>query len=446
MLARHFPTIQGLLALAASFGLAGCGQKNQYVEPPPPEVTVVEPRQQNVARYLGATGTVQPIVTVEIRARVRGFLKERHFEEGSLVEKGQLLLVIDEEPFQVKLDQAKAMRDEARAALHKAERSRAGELAQAKLALDEAALEHALSNEARLRKLIDGNVVTEDEFERAESLRKQAEAQVESSRVALGQSRSDVETNILAARASLAAAETAVRNAEIELEYCRMTAPISGRISEVNHDLGNLVGDGQASLLATIVQLDPVHVYLTLSESDLLQFEARPGAASGAAAPVEMGLAGEEGFPHQGTIDYRDPAIDPGTGTIRLRGRFENPRGTIIPGTFVRLRLAIDEQLGALLVPERALGTDQSGQFVLVVGEGDVVEYRNVEAGSRLGDLRVVEGAIHPGDRVVVEGLLRARPGLKVTPRLAVEGTAAAGLGEPAQVRSAERTSTGAAR
>jgi membrane fusion protein (multidrug efflux system) len=329
------------------------------------------------------------------------------------------------------LDQTKARYAEAQTNLQKAEQSRARELAKAKLALDEAALLQAESTEGRLKKLVSGRTVTQDEFERAEALRKQAAAQVESSKASLMQAEADFETNILAARASAAAARTAMRNAEIELSYCRMTAPISGRITEINFDVGNLVGDGQASLLATIVQIDPIHVYMTLSESDFLKYQQGAGRQAGAGT-VEMSLAGDAEYPHRGTIDYHDPAIDSGTGTIRIRGQFPNGDGLILPGTFARLRLAVDQKDGALLVPERALGSDQSGQYLLVVGADDTVQYRGVKVGTRLGDLRVVEGSIAPEDRVVVEGLLRARPNMKVTPKAATPPPGAAGVAETA--------------
>jgi len=414
------PSLWLLIGAAIGATMAGCGPRNQYFEPPPPEVTVATPQQQDVTRYLEFTGTVQPVVTIEIRARVRGFLKERHFEEGSLVEKGQLLLVIDEEPFQLQLDQAKARYDEAETAVRKAEQSRARELARAKLSLDEAALLQAESSETRLKKLVSGRNVTQDEFERTESLRKQAAAQVDSSKASLDQAEADFETGILSQKAALAAARTAMRNAEIELAYCRMSAPISGRITELHYDIGNLVGDGQASLLATIVQVDPIHVYMTLSESDFLQYQKRAGAQSDAAA-VDMGFAGDHGYPYHGVINYYDPAIDAGTGTIRIRGEFPNPQGTIMPGSFARTRLAVGQHPGALLVPERALGTDQSGRYLLVVGANDVVEYRAVTVAARQEGLCVVEGAIQPQDRVVVEGLLRARPDIKVVPKPVAE-------------------------
>jgi membrane fusion protein (multidrug efflux system) len=418
------------MLVAGSLVLAGCSKGNQYFEPPPPEVTVATPTQQDVTRYLEITGTAQPVVSVDIRARVRGFLQERHFEEGALVEKGQLLLVIDEEPFRLNLEQAKANYAEAQTALQKAEQSRSRELAKAKLALDEAALLQAESNATRLRKLVAGKNVTQDEYERAEALRKQAVAQVESSKAALLQAQADFETNILAARAALAAARTAARNAEIELGYCRMTAPISGRITEAHYDVGNLVGDGQASLLATIVQVDPIHAYMTLSERDFLRYHRGTGAQNG--STVELGLESEEGYPHAGVVDYHEPSIDSGTGTIQLRGQFANADGAILPGTFVRLRLPIDQQAGALLVPERALGSDQSGQYLLVVGNQDLVEYRGVTVGTRVGEMRVVEGQIAAGDRVVVDGLLRARPNSKVVPKMATESPGTAGVAETA--------------
>ncbi|REK18190.1 MAG: efflux RND transporter periplasmic adaptor subunit [Planctomycetota bacterium] len=403
-----------LLGLAAL--VAGCTEGNQYFEPPPPEVIVAAPEQQDVTRYLEVTGTAQPVVSVDIRARVRGFLEERHFTEGALVEQGQLLLVIDEEPFQLQLEQAKANFEEAQTELKKAEQSRGRELAKAKLALDEAVLLQADSNAKRLRRLVSGKTVTEDEYERAEASRRQAVAQVESSKAALLQAQADFETNILAARAALAAARTAIRNAEIELGYCRMTAPISGRITEANYDVGNLVGDNQASLLATIVQVDPIYAYMTLSESDFLKYHRASGGQDGTTV-VELGLESEDGYPHSGVIDYHDPQIDSGTGTIQLRGRFDNADGAILPGTFARLRLPVEQQPDALLVPERALATDQSGQYLLVVGAEDLVEYRPVKVGTRVGEMRVVEGSIAPGDRVVVEGLLRARPDMKVVPK-----------------------------
>jgi membrane fusion protein (multidrug efflux system) len=407
--------------LFSIFLLAGCSEANRYVEPPPPEVTVVRPVRKPVTDYLEATGTAQPVMSVDIRARVRGFLKEQHFREGSVVKQGQLLLVIDEEPFRLALDQARLRLSEAEASLRKARQSKAREVGRAQLALDLSQLNLARVIEARQRTLTGRGVGAREEMDQAEAARKKNEAQVEATRAQLAQMEGDYETNILAAQAVAGSARMAVRNAEIELGYCRMYAPIDGRISRINYHVGNLVGDGQSSLLATIVKVDPIYAYTSISEADLIRYRSligEPGRSDPgeSAMPMELGLAGERGYPHRGRADYQEPAADSGTGTVKLRGIFPNPDGAILPGFFVRVRIPAGRPHDALLVPERALGNDQSGPFLLVVGRDDAVEYRPVKAGRRIDEMRVVEGKIGPEDRVVVEGLLRARPRLKVNP------------------------------
>jgi multidrug efflux pump subunit AcrA (membrane-fusion protein) len=319
-----------LLMVVALTAGAGCGETNKYVEPPPPEVTVATPSRRDVTNYIEATGTTQPILSVDIRARVRGFLRERHFKEGSLVKKGQLLLVIDEVPFQVQLDQAQTRLAEAEANLKKACQSRSREVARAQLALDASQLTLARIEEQRQRSLFTRNAGTREEMDRTEASRKKNESQVAATQASLDQAEADYETNILGAKANAAAARTAVRNAEIELGYCRMYSPIDGRISRINLHEGNLVGDGMSSLLATVVKIDPIYAYVNLSEYDLLRFRgvsASPGKPAGESAsmPMEMGLANEvDHYPHRGFADYQDPGVDPGTGTIRVRGIFPN--------------------------------------------------------------------------------------------------------------------------
>ena len=401
----------------------GCGETNKYVEPPPPEVTVATPSTRDVTNYIEVTGTTQPVLSVDIRARVKGFLKERHFKEGSIVEKGQLLLVIDEVPFQVQLEQAKTRRAEAEANLKKARQSRSREVARAQLALDESQLKLAQIDENRQHNLFSKNAGTREEMDRTEANRKKNEAQVDATRASLDQAEADYETNILGAEANAGAARTAVRNAEIELGYCRMYSPIDGRISRNNLSVGNLVGDGSSSLLATIVTIDPIYAYMNVSEYDLLRYRSTtgsPGQPGVDASPMamELGLADEgDRYPHRGEADYQDPSVDAGTGTIRVRGVFPNHDRSILPGFFVRIRVPLDRKKDALLVPDRALGIDQTGTYLLVVNKDDVVEYRPVKAGVLQDGLRVVEGAIGPKDLVVVDGLLRARPKLKVSPK-----------------------------
>ena len=395
------------------FVIVGCSEPNRYIEPPPPEVTVVRPERRLVTDYLEATGTSQPVVSVDIRARVRGFLKEKHFREGSMVKQGELLLVIDEEPFQLALEQSQLRLAEAEAALRKARQAKTREVGRAQLALDESQLTLARILEARKRALNGRGVGTLEEMDQAEAARKKSEAQVDTTRAQLDQLDADSET--------AGSARMAVRNAELELGYCRMYAPVDGRIGRINHHVGNLVGDGQSSLLATIVKVDPIYAYTSVSEADLIRYRSVIGGADRSslgepAMIMELGLAGEQGYPHRGQADFQEPSADSGTGTVKLRGIFPNPDGAILPGFFVRVRIPAGQPHDALLVHERALGYDQAGSFLLVVGPDDLVEYRPVKTGRRFDEMRVVEGNIGPEDRVVVEGLLRARPRLKVNP------------------------------
>ncbi len=402
--------------------LAGCGKPNMYVEPPPPEVTVAVPIERAVTEYLEFTGMTQPMETVEIRARVKGFLKERHFVEGGDVKAGQLLFVIDEETFQIQLDAARTRLKETEAALEQATVSKSREVARAQVKLNESQVHLARQEEKRQRSLFDRKIATEAEIEQASATREAREAELESAKAKLDQDIATYDTTILSCQAQVESAKTNVRNAELDLSYCRMSAPIDGRISRVNFDIGNLVGDGQSSVLATIVKMDPIYAYATISETDVMrtpalrQFGTQEQSAS--PVPVELGVAGQEGFPTAGKLDYSDPSLDQATGTLRTRGTFPNTDRSLLPGMFVRMRIPVAEKAKALLVPERALGTDQSGAYVLVVdGEGKV-EYRPVKTGVSINELRVVEGQLTASDQVIVEGLLRARPGAKVTPKL----------------------------
>lgn len=411
----------GSAILLVAVSIAGCGGENVYVEPPPPEVTVAKPVQQPVLSYLEYTGTTRAVETVEVRARVKGFLKEKHFQEGTKVKVGQLLLVIDEEPFQAQLELAKAKLSEAEAALATAQQSKAREIAEAQVALDEAQLLLARVGEARQRNLRARNAASQEDVDQAEADRKKFEAQVAADLASKEQAYADYETNILAAKASIASAKASVRSAEIDLGYCRMYAPIDGEITRSLVDVGNLVGDGQATLLATIVKTDPIYAYVSVSESDVLRFkemirEGKREDYRAAKTPLELGLSNEVGFPHKGRVQYVDPGVDPGTGTVGARGIFPNPEGVIDPGMFARVRVPFEQRDNALLVPERALGADQGGRYLLVVGKGNVVERRSVSVGTEVGDLRVVDGKIGVNDLVVIDGLQRARPGLKVRP------------------------------
>lgn len=419
----------------------GCGSPNNYVAPPPPEVTVASPVQQAVTEHLEFSGMTQPVETVEIRARVRGFLKERRFVEGSEVGKGDLLLVIDEEPFQIALEASQTRLKEAEAALEQATGSKAREVAQAQVNLSQSRVVLAQQEEKRVRSLFQKNVSPQAEMDKLSAELKAREAELESGKANFSETEATYDTKILACRAQLESAAIAVRSAELDLSYCRMTAPISGRISRSNVDVGNLIESTGATVLATIVRMEPIYAYATISEADLQRIPALRGmtvAADGSAMsgklPLELGLASESDFPKSGEIDYMDPGLDPDTGTLRIRGVFPNADRSLLPGMFVRMRLAIAERADALLIPERALGTDQSGQYVLAVDAAGLVQYRSVKTGVAVGGMRVVDGEIAITDQVIVEGLLRARPGSKVVPKNAVEPTPTAEKSDAAHV------------
>ena len=419
----------------------GCGSPNNYVAPPPPEVTVASPVQQAVTEHLEFSGMTQPVETVEIRARVRGFLKERRFVEGSEVGKGDLLLVIDEEPFQIALEASRTRLKEAEAALEQATGSKAREVAQAQVNLSQSRVVLAQQEEKRVRSLFQKNVSPQAEMDKLSAELKAREAELESGKANFSEAEATYETKILACRAQLESAAIAVRSAELDLSYCRMTAPISGRISRSNVDVGNLIESTGATVLATIVRMEPIYAYATISEADLQRIPALRGmtvAADGSAMsgklPLELGLASESDFPKSGEIDYMDPGLDPDTGTLRIRGVFPNADRSLLPGMFVRMRLAIAERADALLIPERALGTDQSGQYVLAVDAAGLVQYRSVKTGVAVGGMRVVDGEIAITDQFIVEGLLRARPGSKVVPKKAAEAPPTAEKFDAAQV------------
>ncbi len=436
----------------AIWTISGCSKPNVFVEPPPPEVTVANPVHRAVTEYLEFSGLAQPLETVEIRARVKGLLKERHFVDGAVVAADQLLLVIDEEPYQIRLESTRAQLLEAQAALEQAQVSRVREVAQSQVNLGLSQIELTTQAEQRVRGLFEKKATSQSAMDEASASLKASMAELESARASLSQANATYETTIQTCQAKLKSAEIAVRQAELDLSYCRITAPIDGQISRINVDVGNLISDSGADVLATIVRMNPMYAYATISEADLGKVpalrvpsvspsqqislvSATATAAATATAtnadgdgeftgssinvPAELGLPGDDGYPFQGQIDYTDPGLDPETGTLRIRGLFANESGRLLPGMFVSMRIAISKNPQAMLVPERALGTDQSGRYVFVVDAENRVQYRPVKTGVSMEGLRVIEGPLQISDKVIVEGLLRARPGAKVVPLIA---------------------------
>jgi RND family efflux transporter MFP subunit len=378
------------IMLAAGGAMLGCSKPNEYAPPPPPTVTVAKPVERELVRQLEFTGTTSSVEAVDIRARVTGYLQSIEFEDGAQVEAGDLLFVIEPAPFDAALDSAKA-------ALQRAE----------------ASLGLARANLARAERLPPGAISAQE----------------------VDVARASVAT----AEADVASAKAALRQAELDLAYTQIKSPIRGRVSRHLVDVGNLVQPGE-TVLTRVEAFDPIHTYFAISESDVLEFmRANQGSTMELirenAPPIYMGLAGEEGFPHEGRLDFAELGVDPQTGTQMRRGVFPNPDGTLLPGLFARIRLPVGQPRPGLMLPDRAIATDQRGDYVLAVNEKDTVEYRPVELGMRVGGMRQILSGVNKEDWIVINGVQRARPGAPVTPERTDEIPEAAALaqaGDPA--------------
>jgi RND family efflux transporter MFP subunit len=424
-----------LPGFAAIFsGMSGCGAKNQYAPPPPPAVTVANPVQRPVTDYVELTGTTQARAKVDLRARVNGYLQSINFEVGATVKAGDLLFAIDEQPFRASLKAARAKLAEAEATLKAARESKRVEIARAALLIGQARLLIAQLNEVRGRRLVERGAQAHEEYDRQAADFKAAQAEVESKQADLQQAKVDYGSKIALAEANVDNARAAVTTAELQLSYTEIRAPIGGRIGRNLVDVGNLV-QTEMTLLGIIETTDPIHVYFTVSESQVLYFtrlrqQNKLPALGTSTIVLQMGLGDEEGFPHEGRLDFAELGVDPDTGTTMRRGIFPNPDGSIVPGLFARVRGAVGSPSPRLLVPERAVGADQQGRYVLVVNDKDVVEYRPITPGTKFEGLRVVERGLKGDEWVVVNGLLRARPGAKVDPQ---RGDALAFVAAPAK-------------
>lgn len=366
--ARGIVMIGSLLALA--WGSACKRAPAAFAPPPPPEVTVATPEQRRVPETLEFTGTTRGIEEVEVRARVRGFLEKKLVQDGRRVAKGDLLFVIDPRTFEAALQQAKA-----------------DQLArEADLRLAQVTLERTMQANA-------GNAVSRLEVDRAEAQRDNAAAQVE-------------------------LAKARVRSAELDVEFTQIKAPISGRIGFVPVEVGDLVGASEPTLLARIVNDEKVYATYDMDERTILESRKvnqnrRPGEDGRPNLVVRLGLSNEVGFPHVGAFDRADNVVNPLTGTIRVESIFDNKDGAILPGAYVRVQPIFGEK-DVTTVPDVAVLSDQRGRFVLIVGKEGKVERRDVRVGEVVDRQRVILAGLEATDRVIVNGLQRARPGIEV--------------------------------
>jgi RND family efflux transporter MFP subunit len=360
-------------------GLAGCEQAQPQAQsaPPPPQVTVAKPTKRLVSDRDEYVGRFVAVDAIEMRARVSGYLDAIHFQDGQMVKKGDLLFTIDRRPFEATLAQVQANLAQARA----------------NLAFAQADLE-------RGQGLVRGSTITQQTFDQRTQAKNVAEATV-------------------------AAQEAAVRQATLDLEFTELRAPASGRIGDRRVSPGNLVTGGTTgttTLLATIASVDPIRFEFTMDETSYLRYMRQVGegvtaANRGINIPVRLKLIDETKFSRAGKTDFVDNAIDRASGTIRGRAEFANPDGTLTPGMFGRIQIAIAAPAEALLVPDVAIGTEQVRKFVLVVGGDNVARPKYVTLGAVVDGLRVVTTGLEPDDRVIVNGLIRARAGVKVTPQ-----------------------------
>ena len=369
-----------LLALVSviwfSGSLLGCAGKPP-APPPPPTVSVAPVLQRDIAEWDEFSGRLEAVDQVEIRPRVSGYIKRVTFTEGREVRKGEVLFEIDPRPYQADLERAQAQLEQARTAA-----------------------ELATRDVGRAQKLVNVQAISREEFD----------------------SRTSAEAN---GSAAVRAAEAAVETARLNLGWTAVRSPIAGRVSRAEVTAGNLVqaGPPTATLLTTVVSLDPIYLYFDSDEQTYLRYSGRAAAAGNrgwrdARFPVYLGLANETGFPHEGRLDFVDNRIDPASGTIRTRAVFSNRDRQFTPGLFARVKLVGSQKAPALLVRDAAIGTDQDRKFVLVLGKGDSLEYRPVEIGRLSDGLRIVRSGVAAGDKVVVTGLMRVRPGVKVTPTI----------------------------
>jgi RND family efflux transporter MFP subunit len=365
------------LALAAlSLSLLTACEQNTFVPPPPPKVEVAVPVQRAVTTYFDATGNTAAIKSVDLVARVQGFLQSIDYQDGTFVKEGTTLFTIEPETYKLKLEQAQAAEAGAQASLKQAE-----------------------ADFKRQSDLVQRQVVSQATLDTSTSTRDNAQA-------------------------NLQQAQVNTRIAALNYSYTSVTAPFDGVVSAHLVSIGNLVGAGSPpTQLATIVQLDPIYVNFNVNEQDVLRIrqDARKRGMTFneiRQLPIEVGLQTDTGFPHKGRLDYVSPSLNQSTGTLAARGVLPNPDRVLLPGFFVRIRVPFSEQKDALLVPDTALGADQAGRYLLVVNGDNVVEQRKVQIGSLDGGLRVIESGLKGDDRIVVAGLLRAIPGQKVDPQL----------------------------
>jgi membrane fusion protein (multidrug efflux system) len=412
----------GVWVLAALL-VVGCGREKtepQSKTPPPPTVFVAQVVQRDVPIVRDFVARTEAVPTVEIRARVPGVLEAVKFREGSEVEQNQVLFLIQQAEYQAALQSGRAQLAKAEADLTRARDTSTVDRSRAQLDQAKADLGKVRQDVARYRPLVEEKAIPQQDLDTALSREQAAVASVEAAVAALNDTILGQRTAIQLAEAAVESAKAAVTQAELNLAYTVIRAPISGIISKLQVDTGNLVGKAEPTLLATVSALDPIYVDFSITEADYLRLVKRiPGLGRGQVrrdtpARLELVVADATTFPHKGRPIFADRAIDVKTGTIQVRAEFPNPQRVLRPGQFGRVRAVTEDVPNAVLVPQLAVQELQGAKTVLVVGEGDKVVARTVTLGDASGDAYIVLSGLKPGERVIVEGIQKVRPGMQV--------------------------------
>jgi membrane fusion protein, multidrug efflux system len=412
---NHSGLLSAFVVLSGALALAGCGaQKTVRAAPPPPTVMVVDVQPADIPIEGEFPAQTYARDMVEVRGRVEGYIEHWLFKPGSEVRAGQVLYVLDLRPYEAALQQAKGNLRQADADLDFARRQVSLLQAKANLASAEATLTKARQDYERLCPLVAADAASKQDLDAASASLKASQAIVDANKANVEQNSLSTRTQIAAMQAKMESLKAAVETAELNLQYGTIRARIDGRVGESLIPVGGLVTPNSPQPLTTIVPLDPIWVRFKVTESEYLGWLQRGEKKLGGQFPVSLVLADNSEFPQKGRVENTLNQVDPKTGTLELQARFPNPARKILPGQFGRVRVQVDERKAAIAVPQRAVQQLQNLQTVYTVGPDNKVQSRPIRTGSRVGELWVIEQGLQPGDRVVVEGQLRVRPGVLV--------------------------------
>jgi membrane fusion protein (multidrug efflux system) len=400
--------------------LASCGGKKEVSAASSPTVSVlVTPVvQKTVPLFTELTARTDATDSVDIRARVKAFLKTQNYAEGTMVKAGQTLFTLDQREYDAQLMQARAQQAKAQADLTQAQDKTVVEVAEANLGIAMARLNKADTDVKRLKPLAEQRAVPQQDYDNALAEQQAARADVEGRQASLNTTKVNQTASIQTAQAAVAAANASILQAELDVEYCNITTPIAGIAGTRQVAPGNLVGNGEATLLTTVSDVNPMRVYVSISESDYLKYRRMKdeGKLKAGGGELELVLADGSKFPEKGRIIISDRAVDLKTGTLSLVAEFPNPNALLRPGQFGRVRLAASVAENALLVPQKAVTEIQSTKVVYVVGADNKVALRSVTLGDRVGQDYIITDGVKVGERIIVEGLQKTRPGATVNP------------------------------